>query len=294
MNHTRRCFWLCLALMVLQIGGISATHAEPAGSKILKLGVRSDAPPFSYKDPHTDNFKGFSVDLCRRIGTRAKRELGYDDVTLLPLNSQERFERLENMEVDILCGASTVTLERLKSASASLYTFLSGASFMYARPVGTDKDKPLRIGVLQKTTTKEHFEATIWPKLKKDLKKVGFRFSGLDEPKEVESHWQSLAFFQENKIDIYIADREILLALKKSFDAENLVVSNRYYTIEPYALFIRRDDAALQYIVNRTLRDLYLEDNRADNIRIILQKNFPGQIFSDTLLNLYRIQRILD
>lgn len=293
MKQIRNCLWLCLALMVLQTGGLPAAQGEPAGSKILKLGVRSDAPPFSYKDQNTDEFKGLSVDLCRRIGIRAKRELGYDDFTLLPINSRERFERLENRDVDILCGASTVTLSRLKSAGASLYTFLSGASFMYVK-IAKDEEKPLRIGVLQKTTTKENFEATIWPRLKKDLKKMGFRFSGLDDPTEVESHWQSLAFFREKKIDIYIADREILLALRNFDSEENLIVSNRYYTTEPYALFTRRDDADLQYIVNETLRDLYLEKDRGDNIRIILQKNFPGQIFSNTLLNLYRIQRILD
>jgi polar amino acid transport system substrate-binding protein len=300
MNRAPRCNRLVMAVAVLLSSWIPAAYGQQMSEgKILKLGVRRDAPPFSFEDQHTNDFKGYSVDLCKRIGIRAKNELGYDDFKFVPVTSQSRFEQLEDIEdkkdkkVDILCGATTVTLGRLKSASASLYTFLSGASFMYARPENSDGKGKLRIGVLRKTTTKENFEATIWPTLKTDLQKLGFRFSGF-ELKPMESHWQASSFFHDKKIDIYVADREILLALRKLAGAYDLNVSTRYYTIEPYALFTRRDDVELLYIANETLRDLYLEKNTTDNIKSILQENFRGQIFSDTLLNLFKIQRILD
>jgi ABC-type amino acid transport substrate-binding protein len=219
---------------------------------------------------------------------------GYDKMTFVPITSATRFDLLEDHSIDILCEATTVSLDRIKRFRPTLYTFLSGASFMYKHPAGASvKEKILKIGVLKNTTTRENILKSIWPNLNRDLVSLGFKYHTFDLV-EVDTHWKSKALFDSGEIDIYIADREILIAIRKLKFGRDLVVSNRYYTIEPYALFTRNDDLELLDIANTTLRDMYRETDRRLNIQVFLRTNFPGQIFSDTLLHLFKLQRILD
>jgi ABC-type amino acid transport substrate-binding protein len=297
MNNLVMRTWPILIVALIKMIWVPMASAEPAEIKTLKLGVREDAPPFAYVEDDKSKFVGYSVDLCDKIGHRAVNEGMYDKIEFVKVSSKTRFEDLQNNKVDILCEATTVTLERIRDYRQSLYTFLSGASFMYQLPIKKlNKLDNLKIGVLRDTTTEEHLRGSIWPKLSVELKRLGFNRVDEFELVSVEKHWQkqNKEFFSRQKIDIYIADREILVALKRLSRKGNYRVAPQYYSIEPYALFTRRDDVELIHIANTTLRDLYSETSRSGNIKEILKKNFPDQILSSTLLQLFRLQRLLD
>lgn len=301
MNNLVLHTWPIIIAALIKMIWVPMASAEVAQIKILKLGVRDDAPPFAYVEDEGEpsNFIGYSVDLCDRIGDRAVKAGIYDKFEFVQISSKTRFDDLQDKKVDILCEATTVTLKRIRDYRQTLYTFLSGASFMYQFPIKklAEQDK-LKIGVLRGTTTKENLRSSIWPKLSVDLKKLGFNKVDEFELVSVEKHWQkqNKEFFSRQQIDIYIADREILVALKRLSRKGNYRVSPRYYSIEPYALFTRIDDVKLINIANTTLRDLYRETSRSEteNIKGILKKNFPNQMFSSTLLQLFKLQRLLD
>jgi len=284
-----------LVMVLINMIWMPIASAEPAANKILKLGVRGDAPPFSYRESNNSEFIGYSVEICEQIGLRAQRQDKFDKFEFVQVTSESRFDDLRTKKVDILCEATTVTLDRIHHYSQTLYTFLSGASFMYPYPINqSDEQNKLKVGVLRNTTTKEHLLDTIWPRMKIDLKNLGFNNVDDFELVPVENHWENEEFFSQKKIDVYIADREILIALNRISKKGSYRVSQSYYSIEPYALFTRRDEVELLFIANTTLRDLYCEKKQTRNIEDILRKNFPGQMFSNTLLQLFRLQRLLD
>jgi ABC-type amino acid transport substrate-binding protein len=74
-----------------------------------------------------------------------------------------------------------------------------------------------------------------------------------------------------------------------------LVVSEDYYSVEPYAIGIHIGNVELRYVANSVLSELYNWDllgNQQEHIFTVLSRNFPRKRFSKTLESLFRLQRI--
>ncbi len=278
----RQLLWLAVAVVLLGLAGYA--QAEGSAPEVLTLGVRSDCPPFSYFDEATKEYRGYSVDLCRVIALNAQAFLPYQRVAFEPVTAQNRFLKLHQKKIDILCEATTVTQERMRRFGPTMYTFISGASLMYSPNLA--KSSKMRVGVLKGTTT-ENAVRTILD-LQTDIDRARTRTFKINS--EAVIHLDSLDAFEDKKIDLYIADREILLFLSRMAAQRKipLVVSKKYYTIEPYALFLRTDDHQLRYIANLTLSDIFKQD-----IHRIFRDNFPNKRMNDSLRQLFRLQQLL-
>ena len=68
----------------------------------IKIGYRTDAPPFSYKNEIGEP-AGYTVNLCRAvaaiIGKRLKRSIS---ITYAPVTAKNRFEAIRKGRVDLL------------------------------------------------------------------------------------------------------------------------------------------------------------------------------------------------
>lgn len=277
--------WVVLATVLVLLRSTPVVGADP---DVLKIGVRKDCPPFSYYDESTNTYHGYSVDLCLEIARNAQANLSYRSYKFIPVTAQNRFEKLycKNKEdkIDILCEATTVTQERMRKFGSTIYTFISGASLMYSSKIY--KEPKINVGVLKGTTTENEVrkildrQTDIDRSLSKDFSKII----------QVDTHLDGLKQFLEEKINLYIADREILLALSRRAGKKNqqLIVSKNYYTIEPYALFTRADDHELRYIANMTLSEIFKTD-----IQLIFNKNFPGKRMNESLRQIFRLQQLL-
>lgn len=96
----------------------------------MTAGVRKDAIPFGYEDER-GQWTGYSVDLVNLIHQELEKKLNKP----LKLNIEEatienRFEIVQDETVDLMCGATTITQERLKKVDFSLPFFLTGAQFL--------------------------------------------------------------------------------------------------------------------------------------------------------------------
>ena len=277
--------WIVGMMVLLIWGGVAMAQNGPP--QTLKLGVRSDCPPFSYlpedRAENSKDYRGYSVDLCRKIAINAQAFLHYQGVDFVKVTAQDRFIKLNDGEIDILCEATTMTQERMRRFGPTMYTFISGASLMYSPMFA--KSSNTRVGVLKGTTTKGAIRKILDRQTDVDRSRI------LDfEIYEAGTHLDCLAAFREDKINLYMADREILLSLSRMAMQEktSLIVSNNYYTIEPYALFLRTDDHKLRYIANLTLSEVFKED-----IHQIFRDNFPGKRMNDSLRQLFRLQQLL-
>ena len=114
--------WLAMGL----IAGIAAVSAAPASAqatldtvkkrgKIL-CGVSPVAPGFSYADDKGVR-RGFDIDICRRY--RRQSSAIPTRSSIVPLNTNVRFQALQSGEVDILSRQNTWSFTR-DNPSASI------------------------------------------------------------------------------------------------------------------------------------------------------------------------------
>ena len=116
--------WLA-ALLMLCLPAVTAAQ-EP--DRILRMGVRTDVPPFIWKDSDSQHFRGFFWDIC----TTALARAGYVR-ELVELNAPQRRALLQDggfgacdaegncpgeETVDLLCDPTTITLARMKVFAA--------------------------------------------------------------------------------------------------------------------------------------------------------------------------------
>lgn len=226
------------------------TLAKIKKSGTFVIGYREDARPFSFMgDDGTPS--GYSVKLCQHIAAGVKQLAGLENMKIeyKPVPAAKRIDMIANGDVDIECGASTVTLERREKVDFTLATFITGAEMLAAVDSGIE-DLPdiagKTVGVLQGTTTEQGLtNALDTSQIKADVK----TFSNHDD---------GIKALEDGKIEAYFADRILLLGLaEKVKEPSKYRLSGRFYSYEPYAFMIRRGDADLRFAADRTLAELY-------------------------------------
>lgn len=267
---------LLLAVIVLSPGLAAAqTLDRIKESGIIRLGVREDAAPFSWR---TENggIAGYSVDLCVAVAQYIKLDLKMDDLQaeLVTVTAADRFDAVVDGKIDLLCEATSATLSRRERVDFSLPTYIDGASVL-VRPDGPESFTGLaghRIGVLHGTTTEKSLgEALQQEGVKAELVTVASHDEGADQ-------------LQAGKIDAYFADRTILqFMLFGDPDLKGYKLADRYFTYEPYAMALPLGDSAYRIAVDRALSKIY----RSASIEKIFQATFQGGKPSEALKYLY-------
>jgi len=266
-----------LAALLLAAGAQAQTLERVRESGAFRIGYRTDAAPFAYKDA-LGEAAGYSVDLCRAVAVNVKQALGLAEIKLdyVPVTTEDRFQAVQDGRIDILCGATTQTLSRRELVDFSLFTFIDGAGVMLRNDGPEDLQGLVgkKIGVHGATTTEQALRNTL-AKLSLDAEVVS-----------VASHQDGLAKLRAGEIQAYFADRAILLYLLLQSGAEDLRVADRQFTFEPYALALTRGDDDFRLLVDTTLSALY----RSGQIDAIFGAAFgPKANQSDILRALYVI-----
>lgn len=249
-------------------------------SGVFKIGYRTDAAPFSYKNA-IDEPAGYVVDLCREVAAATKEELALSDlkVEYVTVTAEDRFDAVKSGKVDILCEATTATLARRKLVDFSLMTFIDGASVM-VRKDGPQSFKALagqKIGVHAGTTTETALRNTLSD------------FNMEAEVVAVPDHQDGVKRLESGELGAYFADRAILVFLLVGPDApKDLIIAKDYFTREPYALALARNDEDFRFLVDRTLARAY----RSGVIEKIFARNFGNGKPSDILRALYVINSL--
>ncbi|TFH51764.1 MAG: amino acid ABC transporter substrate-binding protein [Lysobacterales bacterium] len=249
-------------------------------SGVFKIGYRTDAAPYSYKNTLGEP-AGYSVDLCRSVAVAVKQSLGLKDISIkyIPVTAENRFEAVNDGRIDILCGPTTATLSRRELVDFSLGTFVDGASVMLMvdGPGGFEELSGKNVGVRGGTTTEVGLRETL-KKLSVDAKVV-----------PVKSHNDGLSRLQNGELSAYFADRGILVYLRsESASPEKLRVAADHYSFEPYALAMQLGDEKFRLLVDRTLSRLY----RNGGIVPIFRNAFGNAEPTDVLKSMYLINGV--
>lgn len=272
---------ICLAILLLPVMAGAATLDRLRESGVLKVGYREDAPPYAYRN-EVGEPAGYSVELCRAVAAHLKQALGLDEIRLeyVPLDATSRFEAVRDGRVDLHCGAATATLSRREVVDFSLPIFVDGASVLYRAdgPANFEGLAGQRVGVHGGTTTEEALRNT--------LEDLAIEV----EVVTIADHDEGVRRLEEGDLSAYFADRAILAFLALQSEAkEDLRLSERYFTIEPYALVLPRGDEDFRLEIDRALSRIY----RSGEIDRIFTSSFGQQAKpSEILKALYLISAL--
>jgi ABC-type amino acid transport substrate-binding protein len=251
----------------------------------IRIGFVPDAPPLSFRDEE-DNVIGYSIDLCRRIASAARDAVGIEKIKILfvPLGTmEERIAAIENGDIDIECGATTVTLSRRERVDFTLMTFITGSAVLSRRssPLNTVDDlNGVEIAVLKGTTT----EAV--------MRKV-ININDFDIDLElVDSRDEGMKLLNEGKVDGFASDRAMLIGqVFRNADANNQYAMTRTaLSFEPYAFMVPKGDSEFRLVADKALAAQF----RGAGIRRLYQTWFGryGEPLSPIVEAMYEFQAV--
>jgi polar amino acid transport system substrate-binding protein/glutamate/aspartate transport system substrate-binding protein len=230
----------------------------------IRFGFRTDAPPLSYADAE-GRPAGYSPTICGQIGQAIANSLDLEELnaTFLPVTAENRFELIASGEIDLLCGAASITLSRQNTVSFSIPTYVDGTAVML--PVGGSSDLRAlggqKIGVRAGTTTQEALTNTLTD-AQIDAEVIAF-----------DTHEAGLTAIENGEIKAYFADQSILVFLRALSDRQDeLQVMDRLLTVEKHGLAMQRGDVEFQLLIDAVLSEMY----RDGRMEAIFTENLPG------------------
>jgi len=219
-------------------------------TKTISLAYRTDALPFSYEEADKKP-AGYTVDLCRGIVAVIERQLGVSplQVKWVPVTSQTRFSAIASGQADMECGASSVTLGRMKEVSFSTLTFIDGTGLLIRAATTGNSLNDLsgkKIGVIGGTSNERALNEALKAKVVSATVVT------------VKSREDGLGQLEAGTIDAFASDRVLLLGLiVKAKDPKSLALLGDALSYEPYAIALPRGDWAMKQAVDAALAQIY-------------------------------------
>jgi len=219
-------------------------------TKTISVAYRTDALPFSFEDSDKKP-AGYTVDLCRSVIGVIERQIGVSplQVKWVPVTTQNRFTAISSGQADMECGASTVTLGRMREVSFSTLTFLDGTGLLVRRSTPGASLLDLagkKIGVISGTSN----ERAVADALKAQV------VTATVVP--VPTREEGLAQLEAGTIDAFASDRVLLIGLaSRAKDPKSLALLVDALSYEPYAIALPRGDWAMKQAVDAALAQIY-------------------------------------
>ena len=249
---------------------------------VIRLGVRTDAPPFSYTSQLGEP-TGLAVLLCRDAAKEIKASLALDVLTVeyVAVTASTRFEKLEAGEVDLHCGPTTATLTRRETLDFSIPYFIDGSSVVFRaghiEMVDDLVSQP--VGVLAGTTTEGVVSQL------NEARNLDFSIQSYD------THVDGLNALQEGEISAYFGDQAILrYQLGEMRPPIPLKFSPNQFSFEPYALAMKRGETRLRLMVDSALSKTFASGAIFTHINASM-----GEVsLSDLALAVYQVVTLPD
>ncbi|MEI7611744.1 MAG: amino acid ABC transporter substrate-binding protein [Betaproteobacteria bacterium] len=246
---TIRDYCVVIALLLSCTVQAAGTLDKVAQSGSISLGYRTTSLPLSYLDADKRPI-GYSIDICQKIVEAVKRELNRRDIAVKfsEVSSATRMNALIAGEIDLECGSSSVTAERLKLVSFSTPTFITAVRMIVREGSGIKSISNLtkKTVVTTKGTTSE--------KLFNDLNQVRSLGSSFVLAKD---HAESFAMLESGKADAFIMDDVLVYSLRASAkDPTQFTIARDALSLEPIAIMLRKDDPAFSKVVDAEVNRL--------------------------------------
>lgn len=256
-----------VAALLLPVAISAQTLEKMKETGQLIVGFREDAAPMSFLE--NDIPKGYATELCFALAPSLAVAAGIEDLNVVfeVVTADNRFDKVAAGEVDLLCGAASITLSRREMVDFSIPVFVDGTT------VALKKDGPVDFAGLAGKKIGVHGGTTTLEALENSLASMGIEAEVI----QFEDHPSGMAALDADVITAYFADQTILMRMVlTSPNADNFKVLDRVLTIEKQGLAMRRGDPDFRLAVDRGLSALYQQGAVEEIFRTNLPRAQPG------------------
>lgn len=224
----------------------SHTLDKIRGYGALYVGYAENAFPFSSLDA-SGQAVGFSLDLCRHVAEAVRERLALPHLEIVPVPASAGSMPImvESGTLDLYCAASTNTAQQRRRVAFSVSTFAAPIRALVRRASGIASLAGLR-GKLIVTTAGSSAEGHVRPAALRQKLALGYRLARDDD--------DALRQLLEGHADALVHDEvRLRRLLMSSGEADQLLIADGYFAVEPAGIVMRRGDAEFKRLVDEAL-----------------------------------------
>ena len=217
---------------------------------VMPIGIRDASFPFSFvhqgKGP-----QGYTIDICLEIADAIKNALALPrlEVRYIPVSPGNSVAALQDGKIDLECGCTSNTRELQKEVTFAYTTFVAGIKLLARKSSqisGIDDLRGKTIVVTRGTPS----EKLIQDINAERLMKMNIVVAA--------DHGESFRAVDQGSAAAFPMDDVLLYSLiAKAKRPDDFAVVGKYLSVEPYAIMMRKGEAPLETIVDRTLSQLF-------------------------------------
>lgn len=209
----------------------------------LRVGTREDNVPFGRKDPTTNKFEGFDVDVVREFvkaifGAEANADPD-KFIEYIPVVSATRIPTLTDNKADLIAATFTINEERKTQIDFTDVYFRTGQRILVKKDNTTIKGVADLTGKTVCTARGSTSEQNII-KANKDAKLL-----------QLDTYPPCLLALQQGQADAVSTDETILFGLAKQDPNTKLV--GPYFSDEPYGIGVKKDRVGFVPFLNTVI-----------------------------------------
>ncbi len=224
------------------------TIAKVKASGVMTMGVRDSSGSLSYT-LGDGKYAGFHVEVCQRVVAAVEKAVGRSvETKYVAVTSANRIPLVENGTADIECGSTTNNATRQKQVSFLNTTYVEEVRIAVKANSGITNINQLN-GKNVSTTT----GTTSVQTLRRHERATGVDF------KEVfgKDHADSFLLLETGRADAFVMDGSILAGnIANAKNPAEFRIVGEVLSVEPIAIMIRKDDAALKKLGNEVIAGL--------------------------------------
>jgi len=235
--------WMCLAPV--------SAHAENTLDKIRRTNTLVIAFPdhhFPFAESTGDGgAAGYSIDICRKVADAVRSELKLPQmqVRLMPIDINSRFEVISSGQADIECGTTTNNASRRSRFSFTIPHFYTTTRMMVRKESGIRTWLDMRG---KRVVTVRGSSILPYVKARDAAGVLSLRWS------EVASDLDAVAMVADGRVDAYAEDDVLLYSYRSATaNPDALEIVGEALSVDPYAMMMRKDDAAFKGVVDREM-----------------------------------------
>src|SRR6185295_10113235 len=205
----------------------------------ITIGHRDGSVPFSYYDDKQQPV-GYAMDLCARIVDAVKSELKAPklEVKYQLVTSANRIPLMANGTIDLECGSTTNNLSRQEQV------WFSNTTFVTANRWVSKKDS--KISKLADSKGKTNVSTAGTTNIKQITEINQAQNMGMNII-SANGHPEAFRMVETGRAVAFVMDDILLYGLVAlSPSPKDYVISSEAFSIEPYALMVRKDDKAFK------------------------------------------------
>ncbi len=229
---------------------LTGTLKKIKDSGSITLGHRDTSIPFSYYDDK-QQVVGYAIDLCQRVVEAIKTELKMPaiQVKLNPVTSATRIPLMANGTIDLECGSTTNNLERQKQVAFTMTHFVTANRYV--------AKKSANIKTLEDLKGKTVVSTSGTTNIKQINELNGQKNLNLSII-AAKDHAEAFLMVETGRAAAFFMDDILLYGLVANSKAPgDYTIGAEAYSIEPYGIMLRRDDAAFKKVVDAAMTAVY-------------------------------------